>query len=93
LHIVGEGAGAVLGAYAMLLEPEIAEAILDRPNLSHMDESSPALLNVLRVCNVPDILGALAPRSLKISGMSLEAEKKVIQIYKASGVSGKLIQF
>lgn len=93
LHIVGEGAGAVLGAYAMLLEPEINGAILDRPQLSHMDESSPALLNVLRVCDVPDALGALAPRSLTISGLNLEAEQKVSQAYKASGVSGKLIQF
>ena len=93
LHIVGEGAGAVLGAYAMLLEPEINGAILDRPQLSHMDESSPALLNVLRVCDVPDALGALAPRSLTIRGLNLEAEQKVSQAYKASGVSGKLIQF
>ena len=93
LHIVGEGAGAVLGAYAMLLEPEINGAILDRPQLSHMDESSPALLNVLRVCDVPDALGALAPRSLTISGLNLEAEQKVSQAYKASGVSGKLSQF
>ena len=93
LHIVGEAAGAVLGAYAMLLEPEITGAILDRPHLSHMEDSSPALLNVLRVCDVPDILGALAPRSLTISGLNLEAEQKVSQAYKASGVSGKLIQF
>jgi len=37
------------------------------------------LLNVLRVCDVPDALGALAPRSLTISGLNLEAEQKVSQ--------------
>lgn len=93
LHIVGEGAGAVLGAYAMLLEPEITGAIFDRPHLSHMDESSPALLNVLRVCDVPDAFGALAPRSLTISGLNRKASDKLTRIFKLAGVSDKLIQF
>lgn len=90
LYLSGEGGGAVLGAYAMLLEPEISGAIFDRPILSHMDESSPALLNVLRVCDVPDVLGALAPRALSIHGLNAEAGETLSRIFKAAGASEKL---
>jgi pimeloyl-ACP methyl ester carboxylesterase len=91
LHLVGEGAGAVLGAYAMLLEPDISGAILDSPFTSHMDDSCPPLLNVLRVCDVPDILGALAPRSLTISGWDTNKGEKVARIYKAANELKQLI--
>jgi dienelactone hydrolase len=90
VHVSGIGAGAVLGAYAMLLEPNITGAILDSPTSSHMDESCPALLNVLRVCDVPDILGALAPRSVTIRGADAQVSRKVTHIYKAAGAESKL---
>ena len=90
LYIVGKGAGAVLGAYSMLLEPGIRGAIFDEPILSHMDDSCPALLNVLRVCDVPDILGALAPRDMTLSGLSSDAGVEIGVIYNAAGASGRL---
>jgi len=74
----------------MLLEPDISDAILDSPFTSHMDESCPPLLNVLRVCDVPDVLGAIAPRPITISGWDSTESKKVTQIYSAANSSKHL---
>jgi hypothetical protein len=90
VYISGKESGAVLGAYAMLLEPQIAGAIFDTPITSHMDEGCPALLNVLRVCDVSDALGALAPRSLTITSIDRVAGKKIEQIYQAAKADDKL---
>ena len=64
VYVFGEGPAGVLAAYAALWEPEIAGAILNNPPLGHMEADAPALLNVLRVCDIPDVLGMLAPRPL-----------------------------
>jgi len=90
LHISGVGAGAVLGAYAMLLEPDISGATFESPSKSHMDESCPPLLNVLRVCDVPDVLGALAPRPVTISGWDPIEGEKVVRIYSATHSANQL---
>jgi len=90
VHVVGKGAGAVLAAYAALLEPEIAGAIVDRPVVSHMEAEAPQLLNVLRVCDVADVLGMLAPRPLTVVGAPPELVTKVSAIYASAGAAGKL---
>ena len=90
LALVGERAGAVLAAYAALLEPGIDELLLTQPPASHMDGRCPALLNVLRVCDVPEVLGALAPRKLSLSGLPTDRVEKVEAIYRAAGASQKL---
>ncbi|MCZ6675835.1 MAG: hypothetical protein O7E52_01165, partial [Candidatus Poribacteria bacterium] len=90
LYISGKRAGAVLGAYAMLLEPDISGAFFDTPVTSHMEDSCPPLLNVLRVCDVPDVLGSLAPRPLTIRGIGGAAGEKIAQIYKTAGAEEKL---
>ena len=90
LTIAGSGAGAVLGAYAMFLEPEIHEADFSDIPASHMEDSCPDLLNVLRVCDVPDILGALAPRTVSINRIDRQAGKKTQQIYQAANAESRL---
>ncbi|HUU90721.1 MAG TPA: prolyl oligopeptidase family serine peptidase [Phycisphaerae bacterium] len=85
VHVVGEGAAGVLAAYAALWEPEIAGAVLNAPPLSHMDDGAPQLLNVLRVCDIPDVLGMLAPRPLTVHGVSEEALRRTAQAYAAAG--------
>ena len=88
--VVGQEGGAGLAAYAALLEPEISAALLRNPVLSHIDPSAPQLLNVLRVCDVPQVMGMLAPRPLTIQGGNAAALKQVTAAYSAAGAVGRL---
>jgi hypothetical protein len=92
LCVVGEGPGAVLAAYAAVLEPDIAGVWAFNPPSSHMDAKAPQLLNVLRVCDVPEAFGLLAPRPLTLHGLAADAQAKVDQIYGAAGASDKLVK-
>jgi len=85
VYVAGEGASGVLAAYAALWEPEIAGVAVVKPPLSHMDDGAPALLNVLRVCDVPDVLGMLAPRPLTIHGVAAKRMSRVSTIYESAG--------
>jgi dienelactone hydrolase len=91
VYLLGEGPAALLAAYAALWEPDAAGAVLRRPPLSHMEPGAPAFLNVLRVCDVPEVLGMLAPRPLTIRGIDRAALKKTAAAYHAAGEPGKLV--
>jgi dienelactone hydrolase len=83
--VVGSEANGILAAYAALFEPEIAETALVRPLSSLMDEKAPQFLNALRVCDVPEVLGMLAPRRLHVHKPPLAARERVAAIYAAAG--------
>ncbi|MBM3880138.1 MAG: hypothetical protein FJ387_10535 [Verrucomicrobia bacterium] len=91
LVLVGHGPAALLAAYAALWEPEIAGLILRDPPSSHMEPGAPQFLNVLRVCDVPEVLGMLAPRSLTIETAAHEALERVAALYTAAGARAKLV--
>jgi cephalosporin-C deacetylase-like acetyl esterase len=91
VYVAGEGPAGALAAYAALLEPDIAGVIAVNPPASHMDADAPQFLNVLRVCDIPDAFGMLAPRPLTLRGYSGEALNKVKQIYAAADASEKLV--
>jgi hypothetical protein len=91
VYVLGEGAAGVLAAYAALWEPDIAGVILNRPPLTHMDNNAPQFLNVLRVCDIPDVLGMLAPRSLTVYSKPNEELKKVAEVYTAAGASENFV--
>jgi hypothetical protein len=59
VHVFGQGAAGVLAAYAGLLEPDISMVVVYDLPCSHMDAGAPPLLNVLRVCDIGDILHIL----------------------------------
>jgi dienelactone hydrolase len=84
VQVAGAGAAGVIAAYAALWEPEIDGVLLHQPPLTHMDPAAPAFLNVLRVTDVPELLGALAPRPLTIVSHD-ERLKKTTAIYRAAG--------
>jgi hypothetical protein len=88
--VVGREQAAVLAAYAALLEPELAGIEIDRPPLSHMSAGAPQLLNVLRVCDVAEVLGMMAPRPLKMRGAAADLAKKVAAIYTAADARHRL---
>jgi dienelactone hydrolase len=89
--VAGENASAVLGLYAALLEPEIASLLLRNPPLSHMENDAPILLNVLRVLDIPQALGLLAPRELTVSSTAGEWRDEVSAFYESAGAKGKVL--
>lgn len=62
LAFYGKGELGTLGIYAALFEERIDQVILNDSPGSHWN--GPALLNVLRVTDIPEAAGALAPRRL-----------------------------
>ena len=91
VHLFGESSSAVLALYAALLEPEVAGLVLLEPVSTHMSDSAPSLLNVLRVCDIPDVLGMLAPRPVKIVTEHSESFQKATAMYRAAGATEKLV--
>jgi hypothetical protein len=85
VFVVGEGPAGVLAAYAALWEPDIAGVILRQPPPSHAEAGAPPLLNVLRVCDIPDVLGMLAPRPLTLAAGPSPGWQRVAAIYAAAG--------
>ncbi len=90
IHVAGEGAAGVIGAYAALLHREIGSVTLVSPPLSHMNFESPQFLNVLRVCDVPDALGTLAPRPLTVLGVEPSRFAQTAAAYSAAGAQDRL---
>ncbi len=85
LHVLGQGAAGVLVAYAAVLEPGIDAVILQKPPVGHMQAEAPQLLNVLRVCDIPDVLGMIAPRPLTVRGSEPTSLAKTTAIYASAG--------
>ena len=95
LRVLGRGSSGLLGAYAALYEPAIDGVTLLNPPPSHAprrkDEAyGPAILNILRVLDVPEALGCLAPRPLTLIGAKDGAFDRTAKIYGIAGASGKL---
>ena len=62
ISLYGKGDMGILGLYAGLFDAQIQQVILRDPPTSH--RQSPALLNVLRATDTPEVAGAFAPRKL-----------------------------
>ena len=92
VYAAGQGGAGVLAAYAALWEPEVAGVILKDPPLGHMMPEAPTLLNVLRVCDIPDVLGMLAPRPLTVYGGTDEPLQKVAAVYASAGEPAKFVR-
>lgn len=85
--VAGAGDAAVLAIYAAVLEPDIGRLVLERPPATHMDPRAPALLNVLRVLDIPDALGLVAPRPVLVLGASRELALEARAWYRAAGAA------
>jgi hypothetical protein len=75
----------VLAGYAGLLEPDIAGLDLARPPVSHMDPAAPPQLGVLRVLDIPQALGLLAPRAVTLLDAPAECRQTVADTYRLAG--------
>ena len=89
LYLLGEGSSGVLCIYSALLESSVNGLMLSALPETHMDNQSPALLNVLRVCDIAEAAGMLAPRSISLYGTPPKWSQKVSEIYQSAGASEK----
>jgi dienelactone hydrolase len=80
--IAGRGPAGVIAAYAAALAPEhcVDEVLIVDPPTSHRD--GPIFLNVLRVLDIPDAFGLLAPRQLTVETAQPAAFDRTAQIYR-----------
>jgi hypothetical protein len=85
VKILGRGAAGILGAYAALFEPRLSEVMVVDPTVSHRE--GPIFLNVLRVVDVPEALGLLAPRPLIIGTSRPDAFKSTAALYRLVGAT------
>jgi hypothetical protein len=88
LRVIGRGQAGVVAAYAALFEPSVGEVVLVDPPTSHRD--GPIFLNVMRVLDVPETLGLLAPRPLTLVNAKDKAFERTAEIYKRAGAADKL---
>ncbi len=86
--LMGQGQAGILAAYAALFEPSIKEVVVIDPPKSHKD--GPHFLNVLRVLDIPEALGLLAPTPLTIIGGRDPAFDRTAEIYRLAGAADKL---
>jgi dienelactone hydrolase len=87
-RVVGRGRSGVLAAYAALFEPSVEEVVVVDPPASHRD--GPYFLGVLRVLDVPDALGLLAPKPLTLVNAKDKAFDRTELLYRLAGAAGKL---
>lgn len=86
-----QGPKGLITAYSLLFASnEKGSLTLIDPPITHMDPAAPQFLNILRVCDVPDMLGLLAPRPLKIETKQPDAFERTRKIYRATGAEDKL---
>lgn len=82
----GSGPEGIIRAYAAVLRDDLFEGVtLIDPPATHMAAEAPQFLNILRVCDVPEMLGLIAPRPLKIITNRPENFERTKAIYRAAG--------
>ena len=86
--VVGKGQAGVLSAYAALFEVCIAETILVDPPSTHRD--GPHFLGVMKVLDVPDVIGLLAPRHVTLINAKDAAFDRSVKSYEAAGYGERI---
>jgi len=87
-RVIGAGHLGILAAYAALFEPSIPEVVIVDPPVSHRE--GPIFLNVLRVLDIPEALGLLAPRRLTLINAKDKAFDRTVEIYRLAGATDRL---
>jgi cephalosporin-C deacetylase-like acetyl esterase len=90
VHVAGNKTAGVIAAYAAALDDRIAGVTLVSPPATHMDNAAPQFLNVLRVCDLPDVLGLVAPRPMTIVGADTGRFANTTSIYSAAGAKERI---
>ena len=91
IHVAGARGAGILAAYAALFErEEIASVCANRPLTSHMQPGAPAFLNVLRVCDIPEVLGMLAPRRVTLIDVAEADRERIRALFESAGAAATL---
>ncbi|HEX7902157.1 MAG TPA: prolyl oligopeptidase family serine peptidase [Planctomycetota bacterium] len=85
--VVGRGRSGIIGAYASLLFGRGEVVVIDPP-ASHRE--GPHFINVLRVLDIPEALGMLAPRKLTLINAKDPAFDRTVEIYRRAGAADKI---
>jgi hypothetical protein len=86
ISLYGKGDMGIVALYAALFDERARQVIVNDPPASHWQR--PALLNVLRVTDIPEVAGALAPRRLvSVTKLpeSFDYARGIYQLQRASG--------
>lgn len=91
VRLVGRKESGVIAAYAALfVSGKVDELVIEEPPTSHRD--GPHFLNVMRVLDIPEALGLLAP-DVKLTLVGKSAKDKAFDrtaaIYEAAGAKDK----
>lgn len=89
IRLTGSGQAGIIAAYAALLVPaKVEEVAIAEPPVSH--RNGPHFLNILRILDIPEALGLLAPDiKLTLIGAKDKAFDRTAAIYKAAGAAEK----
>jgi len=90
IEVAGYRGAGIVAAYAAIFSPLVDAVHIVEPPATHMAAEAPAFLNVLRVADVPVLLGLLAPRRLAIEGVAPEGFATTAAIYAAAAASDRL---
>ncbi|MFN7994314.1 MAG: acetylxylan esterase [Bryobacteraceae bacterium] len=85
ISVYGRKQMGALALYAAALDSRITRVILEDPPPSHWQAQAPALLNVLRITDLPELAGMVAPREIVSLGPVPEAYAYSRSIYRLYG--------
>lgn len=90
VSLYGKGESGILALYAALLDSRVGQVIVNNPPASHWQ--GPALLNVLRLTDIPEVAGALAPRRLVSLTRLPEAFDLTLLVYRREKASTRFVR-
>jgi hypothetical protein len=88
-RLAGKGSAGIIAAYASLLGFRDDEVVALEPPTSH--RQGPILLNIMRILDVPEALGLLAPARLTLIKARPESFVPTAQLYDRAGAMTSLI--
>ncbi|MDZ4803210.1 MAG: acetylxylan esterase [Bryobacteraceae bacterium] len=83
ITVMGRGISAALALYAAIVDPAIAQVLLQDPPSSHTE--GPLFLNILRYTDLPEAAALLAPRRLNFYGHIPAAYEYTKNVYSLLG--------
>ncbi|HXJ55761.1 MAG TPA: acetylxylan esterase [Verrucomicrobiae bacterium] len=90
LSVYAKGEMGAVALYAALFDDRIKQVILNQPPATHWQ--APALLNVLRVTDLAEVAGALAPRRLVSLTKFPDPFEQTRAIYRLQHASNQFVQ-
>lgn len=83
ITLIGRGVPGILGVYAAILDPAVAQVVVLDPPDTHA--GGPIFLNVLRYTDLPEAAALLAPRRLNFYGRMPAAFEYTRHVYELYG--------